>query len=154
MRIWWSLIILLLCATSVAPQDLSNNPAGVPWLNTNDEWGRAGGEAANQFYKNLEAHRIVHGGDRMQFAVGTEIALRKVFRPKVWFKGDFSGSVSITAARGEYEAFQLVVCPITGEERGLGYLADGLAQGNGSLKPKTVAIRAIDCWRGKSRLFG
>ena len=81
MRIWWSLIILLLCATSVAPQDLSNNPAGVPWLNTNDEWGRAWGDAANQFYKNLEAHRKVHGGDRMQFAVGTEIALRKVFRP-------------------------------------------------------------------------
>ena len=144
MRIWRSLVFVLLCATSVAARDLSINPAGVPWLNTNDEWGRAWGDAANQFYKNLEAHRNVHGGDRMQFAVGTEIALRKVFRPKVWFKGNFSGSVSITAARGEYEAFQLVICPITDEERGLGYLSDGRAQGNGSLVPKTVVIHAID----------
>ncbi len=144
MRIWRSLVFVLLCATSVAAQDLSNNPAGVPWLNTNDEWGRAWGDAANQFYKNLEAHRNVHGGDQMQFAVGTEIALRKVFRPKVWFKGNFSGSVSIMAARGEYEAFQLVICPITDEERGLGYLSDGRAQGNGSLVPKTVVIHAID----------
>ena len=71
MRIWWSLIVVLLCATSVAAQDLSNNPAGVPWLNTNDEWGRAWGDAANQFYKNLEAHQKVHGGDRMPLIDGT-----------------------------------------------------------------------------------
>ena len=82
MRIWRCLVFVLLCATSVAAQDLSNNPADVPWLNTNDEWGRAWGDAANLLYKNLEAHRKVFGGDRLQFAVGTEIALRKVFRPK------------------------------------------------------------------------
>ena len=60
MHTWRCLAFVLLCATSVAAQNLSLNPAGVPWLNTNDEWGRAWGDAANQFYKNLEAHRKVN----------------------------------------------------------------------------------------------
>ena len=146
MRIIPYLLTVLFFATSAGAEDLSKNPDGVPWLDTNDDWGRPWGDAANHFYRNLEAAGAAPGAaaGEMEFAVGTELSLRKVFRPKVWFKGSFGSPVALEAARGEYEAFQLVVCPIADAERELTYLSPERAQGEGSLIPKTVSIDAIE----------
>lgn len=146
MRIIPYLLTMLFFATSAGAEDLSKNPDDVPWLDTNDDWGRPWGDAANHFYRNLEAAGAAPGAaaGEMEFAVGTELSLRKVFRPKVWFKGSFGSPVALEAARGEYEAFQLVVCPIADAERELTYLSPERAQGEGSLIPKTVSIDAIE----------
>jgi hypothetical protein len=129
--------------------NLQINGNGISWLDTTDDWGRPWGDAASSFYRRLETHRefVAAQGvpsDKMEFAVGTEITLQKVFRPKIWFKGDFSGRVSITAAKGESEGFQLVVCPIADAERGIRYLSDEKSHGNGSLREKTVHIGAVE----------
>ena len=129
--------------------DLEKNPVGIPWIHTTDDWGRPWCDAASDFYDRLDdqrQHLARHGlpADQMDFAVGTEHALQKVFRTKLWFRGDMSGSVRLQAARGEYESFQLVVCPIADEERTLTKLSDEKTQGNGTLKAKTVTIRSVE----------
>ncbi len=134
---------------TIMNNDLMTNPAGVPWVDTNDEWGRTWADAASDFYDRLDAQRArlaAQGvpADAIEFAVGTDSSLRKVFQPKLWFKGDMSGAVQIEAARGEYEGFQLVVCPIAEGERKLTKLSDEKTQGHASLEPKSVNIRAIE----------
>lgn len=139
--------ILLAAVASAA--DLSKNEQGVAWLDTTDEWGRPWCDAASDFYLKLEDQRRllesqgVNSG-QMQFVVGTEISLRKVFRPKVWFKGDFSGKAVLEAARGETQSFQLVICPLADAERDLGHLSGERDQAEGSLQPKSIAIKAVE----------
>jgi len=139
----------LIIWTCVMGTDITKTADGVRWLDTTDDWGRPWGDAASSFYRRLEICRRHLAGqgvrsDKMEFAVGTEMSLQKVFRPKVWFKGDMSGSVRIEAAGGEAESFQLVVCPIADAERKIGYLADDTTHGNGPLNEKSVEIRQID----------
>ena len=141
-------VALVLYAGGALSEDTAGSNGSTHWLDTTDDWGRPWGDAASSFYRRLEVHRqwfAEEGTDaaRMQFAVGTEISLRKVFRPKVWFKGDMSGRVSIDAARGESEAFQLVVLPIADGERDIGYLSDDKTHGNGPLLETTVHIEAV-----------
>ena len=144
------ILVTLLAVVAVASAaDLTKNGDGVAWLDTTDEWGRPWGDAASDFYHRLDDQRRLLkkqdvNRDRLQFAVGTEISLRKVFRPKVWFKGGFSGVVFLEAARGEAQSFQLVVCPLADAERDLNEISDERAQGEGSLKPKTVAIKGVE----------
>ena len=128
--------------------DLALNEQGVSWLDTTDEWGRPWGDAASSFYRRLEPHRAQLAAqgvapDDLEYAVGTEISLQKVFRPKIWFKGDFSGSISLEAARGETESFQLVVCPLADGERTVAQLTEEKTQGSGSLQEKKVRIDAV-----------
>lgn len=129
--------------------DLQKNGQGLSWLDTTDDWGRPWGDAASSFYRRLDSHRELLAGqgvasNKMEFAVGTEITLQKVFRPKVWFKGDFSGGASISAAKGESEGFQLVICPIADGERVIKFLSDEKTQGNGSLHEKKVHIDGVE----------
>ena len=128
--------------------DLVHHDNGTEWADTTDDWGRPWGDAASSFYRRLETHRghLAAQGidpDKMEFAVGTEISLRKVFRPKIWFKGDLTGTATLEAARGEAEAFQLVICPLADAERTIGFLSDEKSQGQGSLAMKTVHIDGI-----------
>jgi glycosyl hydrolase family 123 len=129
--------------------DVTLNPKGIPWVDTIDHWGRPWGDAGCDFYRRLDAqrkHQAAHGvpAGEMQFAVGTETALRKVFRPKFWFTGDLSGAVTIRAAKGEYESFQLVVCPIADAERKVTYLSEDKEHGHTTFDERTVRIDAIN----------
>ncbi len=47
-----------------------------------------------------------------KFALGVETPVRKLFRDKLWFQGEFANQVALSAARNEYEAFQLCVIPL------------------------------------------
>ena len=141
-------VVLGLRAGAAMGNDLTHNEKGVRWMDTTDDWGRPWGDGASSFYRRLEAHRQRPAGrsvesNRMEFAVGTESSLRKVFRPKTWFKGDMSGRVALGAARGETEAFQLVVCPVADAERCVGHLSDDNTHGGGPLHEKTVHIEAV-----------
>ena len=120
----------------------------MPWVDTIDHWGRPWGDAGCEFYRKLDAqraHQAAHGvpAEEMQFAVGTEIALRKVFRPKLWFTGDLSGAVTVKAAKGEYEAFQLVVCPIADGERAVTRLSEDKEHGYSTFEEKAVRVEGV-----------
>ncbi len=143
-----STLIPVVLGCTVMASTLETNDAGVPWKNSIDDWGRTWADAASDFYDRLEGYRtalIARGEDpaTMQFAVGVETSLRKVFQPKLWFKGDLQPSVTLYAARGEYESFQAVVCPIAETERALAKLSPEAAQGDGALTPHAVKIDAV-----------
>lgn len=143
------MLIPFLVGTTIMAGTLETNDAGVRWLDTTDEWGRPWGDAASDFYDRLDDQRAALGAqgvapDAMQFAVGTETSLRKVFQPKLWFKGDLTLTVSLEAARGEYEAFQAVVCPIALPETTLHKRSPEQAQGTGSLASHQVTITSVE----------
>lgn len=138
---------ILVCGIAFADNTL--NPRGIPWVDTIDHWGRPWGDAGCEFYRRLEGqreHQDAHGvpAGTMQFAVGTESCLRKVFRPKLWFTGDLSGSVSLQAAKGEYESFQLVICPIADAERKVTYLSEDKEHGLTVFEEKKVQIAGVE----------
>jgi len=145
-----SLTGLLVCVVVAggSAADATKNDQGIEWIHTTDHWGVPFGDGATMFYANVERHRtwLADQGtpaDKMSFAVGTEISLRKVFRPKWWFRGDMTGVVKIAAARGETEAFQLVICPIAPLERARTRLSAEKHHGSGPLMPTTVKITSI-----------
>ncbi len=141
---------LILCAMAggALAADATKNPHGIEWIHWTDHWGVPFGDAATMFYTGLERHRswLAEQGTpptKMQFVVGTESSLRKVFRQKWWFKGAMTGEVSLAAARGEAEAFQLVVCPIADKERSVTRLSPDKVHGAAPFHAKTVRIQAV-----------
>ena len=76
---------------------------------TVDPWGMPFGDQLFRYEKAyLEA-----GGP--PFMVGVESSLRKVLRPRYWFRGEFNpAQVELSAARNEWEAFQVTVLPPIG----------------------------------------
>jgi len=134
--------------THLFAADATKNEHGVPWIHTTDHWGVPFGDAATMFYAKVEEHRTWLArqdvpAEKMEFAVGTETSLTKVFRPKLWFRGAMTGTVQIAAARGETEGFQLVICPIAPTERTLTRLSSDEQHKTGPLEPHTVKINAI-----------
>lgn len=143
------LVPILSCRLLVFADPDLRNEIGIRWVDCCDEWGRPWGDCGSDFYGRLDAQRrhLAAQGispEKMEFAVGTEISLRKVFRPKIWFKGDFSGEVSLSAAHGEAEAFQLVICPLAESERTLTQLGEEKRHGESTLQNHTVTIDKIE----------
>lgn len=127
-------------------QDLSLNDSGLSFVDTTDDWGRPWGDACSDFYRRMNQHLEIlqkQGVARAdtRFIVGVESSLQKVFRPKMWFKGSMQCEVNLNAARGEFEGFQLVVCPLATDELNQTYLQwDPKA----TFKPATVKIDAVE----------
>ena len=149
----WTTMVLIgllagVLATAAFAADPTHNEQGIEWIDTTDHWGVPFGDGATMFYQNVEGHRtwLAEQGtpaDAMQFVVGTETSLRKVFRPKWWFRGQMTGGVEIAAARGEVEGFQLVICPIAPGERTLTRLSAENDHKTGPMLPVTVKIDSI-----------
>ena len=134
-----------LCApTHAAPK--KKNP---PLLDSVDDWGRPWVDCTFSMYKRLAAYRaqLKAKGQlptTLEFALGTDIALRKVFKNKAWFKGQFTTQVAIAAAKGEEEAFQIVVLPIH---------ADEIAAMDIAAKPAPADIQP-KLWKQEDRAMG
>ncbi|MBN1341737.1 MAG: DUF4091 domain-containing protein [Phycisphaerae bacterium] len=144
----WIALLSAAPSASLLAADAHKNDQGVDWIDWTDNWGVPFGDAATMFYANVENHRkwLADQGvpaDKMQFVVGAETSLRKVFRPKWWFHGDMTGQVHLAAARGETESFQLVVCPIADGERTMTRLSTDKDHAAGPFLPKTVKIASI-----------
>ncbi|MBM4082321.1 MAG: DUF4091 domain-containing protein, partial [Planctomycetes bacterium] len=54
--------------------------------------------------------------EALNYVVGVETSLRKVFRNKWWFKGQMTDVARLSACRNEVESFQLAVMPQMGKE--------------------------------------
>ncbi|HOX38923.1 MAG TPA: DUF4091 domain-containing protein [Candidatus Brocadiia bacterium] len=137
--------LVMLGSFQAGADDGPANDAGVPWIHTTDDWGRPWGDACSDFYRRagaqfeLLARQGVPSG-KAKFLVGVESPLQKVFMPKIWFKGAMDGVASLSAAKGEYEGFQLVVCPLAQSELGQTYFKwDPQAP----FQPATVKIESV-----------
>ncbi len=148
----WVIAVTILAAVMVGgtamAADADKNDQGIPWIHTTTDWGVPFADAATMFYAGIEQHRVWLAqqgvaAEKMEYAVGTETSLTKVFRPKLWFHGAMTGSVRIAAARGECEGFQLVILPIADGERGLTHLSPDERHRTGPLEAKTVKISAV-----------
>ena len=141
-------VTVLALASGAFAVDATKNDQGIEWIHTTDHWGVPFGDGATMFYADVEQHRtwLAEQGTpagKMEFVVGTEISLRKVFRQKWWFRGKMTGQVEIAAARGETEAFQLVICPIAPMEQKLTHVSPEKDHGAGPMQPKTVKIASV-----------
>ena len=90
-----------LCAPTLAAPKRKNPRL----LDSVDDWGRPWVDCTFSLYKRLAAYRaqLKAKGQlppTLEFALGTDIALRKVFKNKAWFKGEFTTQVAISAAKG------------------------------------------------------
>lgn len=145
-----TMLVMLTCipVSGASAADLPKNNRGIEWIHSVDNWGVPFGDGATMFYAGVEKHRVWLAGqgtpaDKMEFVVGTEISLRKVFTPKWWFRGSMTGQVDLAAARGEAEAFQLVICPIAPMERALTRVSPEKDHAIGPFQAKTVKIKSI-----------
>lgn len=81
-----------------------------PGMNSCDPFGLPRESQQSQFEAKTAAYLKAHPD--ANFALGVETPVRKLFRDKLWFRGAFTNQVALSAARNEYEAFQLCVIPL------------------------------------------
>lgn len=81
-----------------------------------DHWGLPFADQLRRFTAARDRFRQ-QLGDRAprDFFVGIQHGLEKVPHNKYWFKGTYGTSVSLEAARNEYESFQVAVLPDIGK---------------------------------------
>ena len=80
-----------------------------------DHWGLPFSEQLRRFVAARDEWRRSLGPQAPHgFIVGTVHSLEKVPRNKYWFKGRYGTSMSLEAARNEYESFQVAVLPDVG----------------------------------------
>lgn len=104
---------------------------------TVDPWGMA---FSDQLARYERAH--LEAG-RPPFVVGVESSLRKVFRPKYWFRGEFNpGEIRLSAARNEWEAFQVAVLPPIGGRVEAAKVELSAFQG-----PEKIAVESVRIYR-------
>ncbi len=123
----WRIILIcpLLIASAVAAVDagqrdeqyLKTLPAGEQALkDTVDHWGLPFADQLRRFTSARSSFRKKLGkGAPENFIVGIQHGLEKVPKIKYWFKGAYGTSVSMTAARNEYESIQVAVLPDIGK---------------------------------------
>jgi len=75
-----------------------------------DRWGVGRWDQRDHLRRKIE--QSAFAGRDVQFVTGIETPLGKVHRDKLWFKGEISDAVEISAAKNETESFQLAVIPL------------------------------------------
>ncbi|NOZ21137.1 MAG: DUF4091 domain-containing protein [Planctomycetes bacterium] len=84
-------------------------------------WGMPFSDLKNKFDRGFalyqEKYKQAHPDvEALNYVLGIETSLRKVFRNKWWFKGEITDMASISACRNEVESFQIAVMPRMGKE--------------------------------------
>jgi hypothetical protein len=112
-----------------------------------DHWGLPFSEQLRRFSRAREAWRKSLGDQAPRdFIVGVQHGLEKTPRNKYWFKGVYGTSVSLEAARNEYESFQIAVLPEMGKTCRSATLAAEdlrLRNGQGTIPSQQVAIYRV-----------
>ncbi|MBM3335153.1 hypothetical protein FJY63_10875, partial [Candidatus Sumerlaeota bacterium] len=116
------LLLFATCEVIAQKKDMPTFPPAEDAIkNDVDHWGLPFSDQKRRFDKAFAAfeakYRNAHpGAGPLNYALGVETALRKVFRNKWWFKGEMTDAVSLSACRNEVESFQLAVIPQLGKE--------------------------------------
>lgn len=86
--------------------------------NTTDDWGMGFSDCLRRHYDGCKEFAKLYNEnapekrERFEFVLGLESPLRKVFKDKFLFHGQYRPSVEIFAARNESEAVQVCVIPV------------------------------------------
>jgi len=81
-----------------------------------DHWGLPFSDQLRRFISARSSFRNELGNRAPKnFILGIQHGLEKVAQNKYWFKGDYTSTVELEAARNEYECFQIAVLPDIGK---------------------------------------
>jgi hypothetical protein len=112
-----------------------------------DHWGLPFSEQLRRFAAARDAWRQSLGQQAPRdFIVGVQHGLEKTPRNKYWFKGTYGATVSVEAARNEYESFQVAVLPDVGKSCRSATLTSEdlhLEGGDGTISREQVTIYRV-----------
>lgn len=113
------LFIGMFCASFAFADSAIVQQWGDPVKNTVDHWGLtfADGKynvqkAIDGFVREQQLKKALP--EKVDYVVGLQHSLAKVFSQKSFFKGMFADRWTLEAAQGECEAFQICILPVTG----------------------------------------
>lgn len=144
----WLSILLAFTAASLFAAPPADLPAPEKELaDTVDHWGLPFSDQLRRFNAGAAAVRQELGDAAPRnYLVGIQHALEKVPANKYWFKGEYTATAALSAARNETESFQVAVLPLTGRELQKVTLTAGpLAQlgGEAAIPADNVAIYRV-----------
>ena len=148
-----SVILLALCASLAHAQAVTKEylktlpPAEQAMKDEVDHWGLPFADQLRRFIAGRDAFRAQLGNQAVNgFVVGIQHGLDKVSANKYWFKGAYTNSVALSAARNEYENVQVAVLPDIGKTlTGVTLSATALqrVRGDGSIPAENVRIYRV-----------
>ncbi|MDD5728788.1 MAG: DUF6067 family protein [Victivallales bacterium] len=110
--------ILILSATGVFCADKNKLPATEKTImNSADHWRLGFYDQVRRFETAEQKFKAALGTQAPEnFMVGIQNSLVKVPVNKYWFKGIYTNKVKLSAAKNEYESFQIAAIPYIGKE--------------------------------------
>ncbi|MGQ9731197.1 MAG: glycoside hydrolase domain-containing protein [Candidatus Zipacnadales bacterium] len=94
----------------------------------------------------MDAVRFLSQSGGGQFALATETSMRKVFLEAGRFASQFNRTYRLYTARNEYESFQTIIFPVTGDIRNVRWSLKPPTNTQGAQIPTTVRVVGyVDC---------
>ena len=148
--IFFTCSIITLCTLQNAVAELKKEslPAAEQQLiNQVDHWGLPFSDQIRRFQVGFAAQqkRLKKKAPK-NFLVGVQHGLEKIPLNKYWFKGNYVTSVNISAARNEYENFQIAVLPVIGKQLSSVMLSKGdlwTSNGKHIISEKNITIYRV-----------
>lgn len=143
---------LFMLLTFAATTLLAAPPADLPapekeLADTVDHWGLPFSDQLRRFNAGAAALKQELGDAAPKsYLVGIQHAVEKVPANKYWFKGEYTATVELSAARNETESFQVAVLPMMGKElEKVALTAGPLAQvgGEAAIPPENVTLYRV-----------
>jgi len=115
-------------------------------MHTVDHWRLGFYDQVQRFEKVEKSFKELLGAKAPKnFMTGIQISLIKVPLNKYWFKGKYTNKVNFSAAKNEYESFQVAAIPFMGKElKKVELLADSLNEVNGKA---LIPVDAVKIYR-------
>ena len=105
----------LACRSEIKKSDLPEYEKRI--MNTVDHWRLGFFDQVQRFEKAEKSFKKLLGPNAPKsFMTGIQTSLVKTPLNKYWFKGKYTNKVKLSAAKNEYESFQLAVIPFMGKK--------------------------------------
>jgi len=149
----YRMTLLLVCSIFFAALSGSAEEKKKPYRrNSLDDWGVGFFDCLERHTKGCDQFAEAYRGqaedapETLDYVVGVESPLRKVFKDKFMFHGRYAPTAHIYAARGEFEAVQICVIPIAQEKpiEGVKLTASDLKGSRGVIPKENVEISVVE----------
>jgi len=109
-----SLIIFGISLNVLAAEDIFSVEPDKGLFRSPDNWLRGRYDQKASLKRRAEAFLKSKNisKEKVDYLLGVENSLKKVFKDKYWFKGKITDEVFLYSAKNEYESFQLCIIPV------------------------------------------
>jgi hypothetical protein len=136
--------MLWLCASAAMAVTVDSLPEAEKAIaNDVDPWGLPFSDQLRHFQAEFSRFQATSPGEK-SYALGWETGLRKVFKTKYWFKGQFGSSAKLTCAKNEHENIQIAVMPDVGASlKNVQLAAPALVGKSGSISTQDISVYTV-----------